>query len=196
MRWVDAWLIRYGNDLEKGCRTNHKIRLYFLMQFPFSLVPVSQCVLTTTNKHTNKTINPLQRFDYSDRIATAIDDYDHKSRSLSIEGWGCPRVQINMSELRSQSNGQLSQRLRRDPLRHLRALEVACHEIAEEVRPGYDKTGKDEIRLIFSSRLQRKSITCRGLKKHFHPIYSPPSYCFSQVSESKLHCPVRWEQQL
>lgn len=60
---------------------------------------------------------------------------------MSVEGWGCPRVNINMAELRSQGNGGLSQRLRRDPLPHLRALEAACHEIAMESRPGYDKNG-------------------------------------------------------
>lgn len=61
---------------------------------------------------------------------------------MSVAGWGCPRVNISMAELRSQDNGQLSQRLRMDPLRHLRALEAACHSIANEERPGYDKDGK------------------------------------------------------
>ena len=60
---------------------------------------------------------------------------------MNVEGWGCPRVNINMAELRSEGNGGLSQRLRRDPLPHLRALEAACHEIAMESRPGYDKNG-------------------------------------------------------
>jgi hypothetical protein len=87
----------------------------------------------------------LQRFHYVDRISTAIDDYAHRSKSLSVEGWGCPRVDINMAELRSQDNGNLSQRLRRDPLPHLRALEAACHEIASEARPGYDKHGKFRV---------------------------------------------------
>ena len=82
-----------------------------------------------------------QRYQYVDRISTVIDDYTHRSKSLSVEGWGCPRVNINMAELRSQGNGGLSQRLRRDPLPHLRALEAACHEIAMESRPGYDKNG-------------------------------------------------------
>ena len=50
-------------------------------------------------------------------------------------------MNINMAELRSLENGGLSQRLRRDPLPHLRALEAACHEIAMEARPGYDKNG-------------------------------------------------------
>lgn len=85
---------------------------------------------------------PFQRYNLVDRISTAIDDYVHRSRSLSVQGWGNPRVEISMSELRSQDNGQLSQRLRQDPLRHLRALEAACHDIAQEVRPGYDKNGK------------------------------------------------------
>lgn len=47
-----------------------------------------------------------------------------------------------MADLRSQDNGQLSSRLRLDPLRHMRALEAACHDIAIENRPGYDKNGK------------------------------------------------------
>lgn len=82
-----------------------------------------------------------QRFNYVDRISTAIDDYAHRSKSLSVEGWGCPRVDVSIAELRSQDNGTLSQRLRRNPLPHFRALEAACHEIASEARPGYDKNG-------------------------------------------------------
>lgn len=81
------------------------------------------------------------RFQYLDQISTVIDDYTHRSKSLCVEGWGCPRVNINMADLRSQINGGLSQRLRSDPLPHLRALEAACHEIAVEARPGYDKNG-------------------------------------------------------
>lgn len=57
------------------------------------------------------------------------------------------RVNFSMAELRSAN---LSERLRLDPLRHLRALEAACHMIADENRPGYDiKAGTllDLIRL-------------------------------------------------
>jgi DNA replicative helicase MCM subunit Mcm2 (Cdc46/Mcm family) len=43
-----------------------------------------------------------------------------------------------MAEIRSQDPA-LSIRLRNDPLRHLRALEAACHSLATEARPGYDK---------------------------------------------------------
>ena len=43
-----------------------------------------------------------------------------------------------MAEIRSQDPA-LSIRLRNDPLRHLRALEAACHSLASEARPGYDK---------------------------------------------------------
>ena len=91
-----------------------------------------------------------QQFHYTDRIATAIDDYVQKSRSRSgkgesavgeILGWGCPRIRVSLGELRSESS-RLAQRLRYDPLRHLRALEAACHEIAMEERPGYDKEGE------------------------------------------------------
>lgn len=46
-------------------------------------------------------------------------------------------------------NGGLSQRLRRDPLPHLRALEAACHEIAMEARPGYDKNGTDNTCVVY-----------------------------------------------
>mmetsp|Transcript_7876 Transcript_7876/g.7468 ORF Transcript_7876/g.7468 Transcript_7876/m.7468 type:complete len:808 (-) Transcript_7876:256-2679(-) len=91
-----------------------------------------------------------QRFNVISRIETSVDDFVQRSRNLQsgtnkgsnngIEavGWGCPRVRIALSELRSE-NPRLEQRLRADPLRHLRALEDACHEIAKETRQGYDK---------------------------------------------------------
>jgi hypothetical protein len=47
-----------------------------------------------------------------------------------------------MAELRSYENGSLSQRIRGNPPPHLRALEAACHELATENRPGYDKHGR------------------------------------------------------
>lgn len=94
----------------------------------------------------------LQRFDYVDKISTAIDDYVQRSRirsrqfagskdSNEVVGWGCPRVRVNLGDLRAV-NPRLAQRLRHDPLRHLRALEAACHIVATEERPGYDKDGK------------------------------------------------------
>lgn len=76
----------------------------------------------------------------SDRIATAIDDYQH----AVVGACGVssnPRMTISMSELRSEG---LSERLRLDPFRHMRALEAACHIIADEERPGYDKEGKNK----------------------------------------------------
>jgi len=60
---------------------------------------------------------------------------------MDIVGWGCPRVRVSLGELRAE-HPRLAQRLRYDPLRHLRALEAACHEVALEERPGYDKEGK------------------------------------------------------
>jgi len=45
---------------------------------------------------------------------------------------------VSLAELRSE-NPLLAQRLRHDPLRHIRALEAACHALAAEERPGYDK---------------------------------------------------------
>ncbi len=50
----------------------------------------------------------------------------------------CPRVKIKLSELRSD-NPALERRLINDPLRHLRALEFAVHDVAVEERPGYDE---------------------------------------------------------
>ena len=79
---------------------------------------------------------------------------------MSVEGWGCPRVDIGMSELRSNSN--LSQQLRRDPLRHLRALEAACHDIAQEQRPGYDKSGA-KIKVALSGPIGASPLSPRGL---------------------------------
>jgi len=102
------------------------------------------------------------RYQHVDRISTVIDDYTHRSKSLSVAGWGCPRVNINMAELRSQGNGGLSQRLRRDPLPHLRALEAACHEIAMEARPGYDKNGI-KIKVAFSGPVGAKPMSPRSL---------------------------------
>jgi len=91
-----------------------------------------------------------QRFNVISRIETSVDDFVQRSRKLQngsnkgsngaidAVGWGCPRVRFALSELRSE-NPRLEQRLRADPLRHLRALEDACHEIAKETRQGYDK---------------------------------------------------------
>ena len=91
------------------------------------------------------------RFGYTDRIGTAIDD--HVQRSARKGGTatnaaesnqsggsliGHPRLRVPLSELRSH-DPRLSNALLRDPLRHIRALESAAHDIALEERPGYDK---------------------------------------------------------
>lgn len=91
-------------------------------------------------------------FNYVDKITTAIDDYTasiqnnnanniSKSSSSKNNGssgpTGCPRVKIKLSELRSE-NPVLERRLVNDPLRHLRALEFAAHDVAKDERPGYD----------------------------------------------------------
>jgi len=97
-----------------------------------------------------------ERFGHTERLATVVDDYVHRSRAHAGDdeqgkggktgastsgdgvGWGCPRIRISLAELRSE-NPRLAQSLRHDPLRHLRALEAACHAVAAEERPGYDK---------------------------------------------------------
>jgi len=75
-----------------------------------------------------------------ERIATAVDDFDHLNRVKAAAAAGCPRVSISMAELRAADNS-LSSSIRLDPLRHVRALEAACHAVAGEERPGYDKEG-------------------------------------------------------
>ena len=91
------------------------------------------------------------RFNYVDRISTAIDDYAREMQMKSSGskaagaavngggvGTGCPRVKIKLSELRSE-NPALERRLINDPLRHLRAVEFAAHDIGIDERPGYDE---------------------------------------------------------
>jgi hypothetical protein len=81
-----------------------------------------------------------QRYNLSERIATAIDDFEH-AKAQGAGACHYPRVTFSMAELRSYNN--LSERLRLDPLRHMRALEAACRSIAVEERGvGSDKEGK------------------------------------------------------
>jgi len=88
------------------------------------------------------------RFGYTDRVGTAIDDHVQRSArkdpspSADAVGGGSlighPRLRVPLADLRSY-DPRLSNALQRDPLRHIRALEAAAHEIALEERPGYDK---------------------------------------------------------
>mmetsp|Transcript_25427 Transcript_25427/g.41319 ORF Transcript_25427/g.41319 Transcript_25427/m.41319 type:complete len:653 (-) Transcript_25427:105-2063(-) len=98
-----------------------------------------------------------ERFNYPERIATSVDDYIQRSSATTSSGGGGkgssdkattttgvttsnnPRLRIPLSELRSY-DARLSNQLIHDPLRHLRALEFAAHDIAMEERPGYDKS--------------------------------------------------------
>ena len=86
------------------------------------------------------------RFNYTDKISTAIDDHVQRSSrktstTTDASGGsliGHPRLRVPLSELRSH-DPRLSNALLKDPLRHIRALEGAAHDIALEERPGYDK---------------------------------------------------------
>jgi len=97
-----------------------------------------------------------ERFNYPERIATSVDDYIQRSTTTAGGGGkggsekgsttttgvttsNNPRLRIPLSELRSY-DARLSNQLINDPLRHLRALEFAAHDIAMEERPGYDKS--------------------------------------------------------
>jgi len=66
---------------------------------------------------------------------------DPANSLTSVVSYDFLPFRVSLSDLRSE-NPLLAQRLRHDPLRHLRALEAACHAIAAEERPGYDKDGK------------------------------------------------------
>jgi len=85
------------------------------------------------------------RFGYAERIGTAIDDHVQRGvRKGSSSGAGAgslvgnPRLRVPLSDLRSHDH-RLSNALQRDPLRHLRALEAAAHDVALAERPGYNK---------------------------------------------------------
>jgi DNA replication licensing factor MCM3 len=66
-----------------------------------------------------------------------------------------------MAEIRSE-DPRLSQRLRLDPLRHMRALEAACDAIASEERPGYDKEGT-KIKVALAGPVGAAPASPRGL---------------------------------
>lgn len=82
------------------------------------------------------------------RISEAISDVRNNEaehqQQLSDEvsankNLACPRLFLRMAELRAY-DPQLPQRFRMDPLRHMRSLETAAQDIAEQNEPGYDKT--------------------------------------------------------
>lgn len=90
-----------------------------------------------------------ERFGYTERVATAVDDYvqrgARKGSGADAAGGpsggslvGHPRLRVLLSDLRSH-DPRLSNALLRDPLRHIRALEAAAHDVAAAERPGYDK---------------------------------------------------------
>lgn len=104
---------------------------------------------------------PNKSYNYTDRIITAIDDYNAQSDRNGKAGFGCPRVKLNLTELRS-SNPTLEQQLRQDPLRHIRAIEAACHEIALAERPSYSKS-KTQIKAAITGTINAEPSTPRSL---------------------------------
>ena len=104
---------------------------------------------------------------------TAIDDFSVQSSnqtsgggkgaaaSNGITSAGCPRVKLNLTELRS-FNLDLEQNLRYDPLRHIRAIEAACHAIALAERPSYEKLA-NHIKVAISGTIHAQPSTPRSL---------------------------------
>lgn len=88
-----------------------------------------------------------------------------------------------MAELRS-ADGQLSNRLRLDPLRHLRALEIACHEIALKDNHEYAKEcGKNRQHINTESRFS------------FNSSHFPKYLLFPNLTRQdllRLQSQVRW----
>jgi len=105
----------------------------------------------------------VERFNQVERISSAVDAFERIRNEKHNKRQVCPRVKIFLQELRSD-NPQLAQRLRNDPLRHIRALEWACHSIASEERPGYDiKSGSSRIEVSLSGPVGASPVSPRGL---------------------------------
>ena len=90
----------------------------------------------------------IQGASFEGKISTAIGDVRHSEaqqrqqqsdESVANKNLACPRLFLHMAELRAY-DAQLPQRFRMDPLRHMRALETATQDVAEQNEPGYDKT--------------------------------------------------------
>lgn len=75
---------------------------------------------------------------YTDKIFTAIDDFQAHSQRNGNTGSGMARVEFSLTDLRSH-NPTLEEQLRNDPLRHIRAIEAACYSLALSERPDYLK---------------------------------------------------------
>lgn len=89
----------------------------------------------------------FKRYNLVERVTSAYDEYANlrleMGASMRRGSAASMRVCFSMAELRSAN---LSERLRLDPLRHMRALEAACHQIVNEEHPGYDvKAGTTKI---------------------------------------------------
>mmetsp|Transcript_3137 Transcript_3137/g.4179 ORF Transcript_3137/g.4179 Transcript_3137/m.4179 type:complete len:791 (-) Transcript_3137:377-2749(-) len=139
-----------------------------------------------------------QQFTYVDRVNTAIDDYQLQTQSSSLKSSGgaiagCPRVKINLSELRSV-NPSLERRLINDPLRHLRALEFAAHEIGNEERPGYDKETRIKVAIegpISSASTTPRSLTSSSLQTLVcvRGVATKVSSIKPKITKSVHYCP-------
>ena len=81
-------------------------------------------------------------------------------------------MSISMAELRSEG---LSERLRLDPLRHMRALEAACNMIAKEERPGYDTYGRSCVRPVRSLQSLLRDGRNPNSRPILHTIQEPHS---------------------
>lgn len=79
----------------------------------------------------------LERFRYSDRIASCIDEHLQRNNKLgattedSSSTKKCPRIRIRVGDIRS-FHSALATALFAFPLQHLRALEMAAQEVAND----------------------------------------------------------------
>ena len=125
----------------------------------------------------------------TERITTCLDDFSHHQKQHeSLSGVvGCPRVNFTMAEIRSEERA-LSQQLQSDPFRHIRALEAACHSIAQQERPGYDKLGS----WMTTTDTTLLWCTLHAQQYNLHNII----LLHSQEAQSKLESLAHWGRRL
>jgi DNA replication licensing factor MCM3 len=135
----------------------------------------------------------------TDRIATAVDDFDHLSKTGDNAAIR-PRVSISMAELRSDR--ELAQGMQRDPLRNLRALETAVHALATEERPGYDKGNDTQIKVSISGPIGASASSPRQLSSNslrslvcVEGVATKVSTIKPKVVQSVHYCPTTKQHQ-
>jgi DNA replication licensing factor MCM3 len=106
-----------------------------------------------------------------------------------------------MAEVR-QFDSDLARRLRYDPLAHLRAIETACHAVASEERPGYDKDMNQPVKVAISGPISASALSPRQLNSAclrqlvcVEGVASKVSVIKPKVVQSTHYCPATQQHQ-